>query len=435
MSKFIPAEIIKKKRDGKSLTEDEIKFFISAYTDGSLPDYQMSALLMAILLKGMSLEETHFLTQTMLHSGDVLDFSDLIGFKVDKHSTGGVGDKTSLILAPIVAAAGLVVPMISGRGLGHTGGTLDKLESIPGFVTGQTLTEFRKLLRAHSLGLIGQTKEICPADKKIYALRDVTGTVESIPLICASIMSKKLAEGINGLVLDVKFGSGAFMKTQADAESLAHKLKDIGERGGKTVVAFLTNMEQPLGRMIGNALEIEECVSILKQDENAHLYKDCEELSVFLAGAMLWLGGLESSFEDGIMLAQSFLESGLAYERFEAICRAQGGNLQNLPKAPAHHTILSPSPGFVTTMDTEGIGYASLILGAGRIKSSDIINFVAGIECLKKIGDPVKKGEPLAILHGSLGSDFNAAESRYLKSLTFGATKPKTSPLVLKVIA
>ena len=263
MSNFIPAEIIKKKRDGKDLTKDELDFFIATYTNGALPDYQMSALLMAILLKGMTPEETHLLTQTMLHSGDVLSFSEIPGFKVDKHSTGGVGDKTSLILAPIVAAAGLVVPMISGRGLGHTGGTLDKLESIPGFSTGQSLQAFRTLLEKHNLALIGQTKEICPADKKIYALRDVTGTVESMPLICASIMSKKLAAGLDGLVLDVKYGSGAFMKTAEDSESLALKLKEIGERGGKSVVAFLTSMEQPLGRMVGNALEVEECLSIL----------------------------------------------------------------------------------------------------------------------------------------------------------------------------
>lgn len=434
MSKFIPAEIIKKKRDGGALSREEISFFISSYTDGSLPDYQMSSLLMAILLNGMTAEETHTLTQSMLNSGEVLEFSEISGFKVDKHSTGGVGDKTSLILAPIVAAAGLIVPMISGRGLGHTGGTLDKLESIPGFSTNKDLKVFRQLLKDHGLGLIGQTKEICPADKKIYALRDVTGTVESMPLICASIMSKKLAEGIDGLVLDVKFGSGAFMKTPQDAESLANKLMDIGARGGKSVVAFLTNMEQPLGRMVGNSLEVEECLSILKQDDRAHLYKDCEELSVYLAGAMIWLGAIESSLESGIMLAQSILESGLAFEKFEEICKAQGGRLDKLPKAAQQQLILAPKAGFVTKMDTEGIGYSSLFLGAGRVVSTDIINPVAGIECLKKLGDAVKTNEPIAILHGSETSDFNAAKERYLKSVVIGPKKIKLAPLVLKVL-
>lgn len=432
---LIPAEIIKKKRDKKTLSKEDIQFFISSYTSGALPDYQMSALLMAILLNGMTAEETFFLTETMLHSGEVLNFSDIEGYKVDKHSTGGVGDKTSIILAPIVAAAGLRVPMISGRGLGHTGGTLDKLESIPGFDTQKDLNDFRRLLTFHNVGLIGQTREICPADKKIYALRDVTGTVESIPLICASIMSKKLAEGIDGLVLDVKFGSGAFMKTREDAESLALKLKDIGERGDKRVVAFLTNMEQPLGRMIGNALEIEECLSVLRQDSRAHLYQDCEELSVYLAGAMLWIGGLESTLENGIMTAQSVLESGLAYDKFEEICRAQGADLSRLPKASLRKDVLSTQSGYVVGFDCEGLGYASLMLGAGRLKSTDTIDPIAGIECHKKIGEPVKKGDVLFSLYSSDEELFAASEARVRSSIQIGPQKPALAPLVYKILS
>lgn len=431
---FIPAEIIKKKRDGRALTKEEIDYTISEYTKGALPDYQMSALLMAIVLKGMSPEETHYLTQAMLHSGEVLSFSEILQYKVDKHSTGGVGDKTSLILAPIVACAGVTVPMISGRGLGHTGGTLDKLESIPGFSTQVSLDRFRELLKKHGLGLIGQTKEICPADKKIYALRDVTGTVESQHLICASIMSKKLAEGIDGLVLDVKYGSGAFMKTLEDAEQLAKALIDIGVRGGKRVGALITDMNQPLGRMIGNSLEVEECLSILRQDTAASRYKDCEELSLHLAGAMIWISDVEKSYEAGYTKAKSILHSGKAYEKFEEICRAQGGDLTLLPKAKHQKNITAISDGFISLFNNEGLGYASLSLGAGRLKSSDIIDPVAGIECHKKLGDAVKTGDVLLTLYASDRSKFEEAERRALESLKLSERPPTLTPLIAKTL-
>jgi len=300
---FLPAEIIKAKRNGEVLSAEDINEFIQGYAQGAIPDYQMSALLMAIFFRSMNKEETLALTKAMLYSGETVDFSSVPGFKIDKHSTGGVGDKTSLILGPIVAAAGVPVPMISGRGLGHTGGTLDKLESIPGFNTQKSLEEFVQLVRENLICFIGQTKEICPADKKIYALRDVTATVESLPLICASIMSKKLAEGIDGLVLDVKHGSGAFMKTLENAEELAVNLMTIARGYGKKVSALLTNMDQPLGRYAGNSLEVEECVAIMKNESfigpaGYDLYEDTRELSLRLSSQMLFLAGAGKSEED-----------------------------------------------------------------------------------------------------------------------------------------
>jgi pyrimidine-nucleoside phosphorylase len=431
---FIPAEIIRKKRDGNSLEESEIKFFVEGFTRGTLPDYQMSALLMAIVLKGMTKQEVHFLTQSMLHSGDVLSYPKIPSFKVDKHSTGGVGDKTSLILAPIVAAAGLHVPMISGRGLGHTGGTLDKLESIPGFSTQIDLPQFKELVFSYGLGLIGQTKEICPADKKIYALRDVTGTVESIPLICASIMSKKLAEGIDGLVLDVKFGSGAFMKTFADAEQLARSLMDIAVRGGKRVCALLTDMNQPLGRMIGNSLEVEECLSILKNEDSNGLYEDTKMLSLHLSASMLELSGSARNHEEAYKLAQTVLDSGKAMEKFEQICKAQGGDLSKIPKAKYKHEILSPSAGYIESFFNEGLGYAAIAMKAGRLSHDDKLDPSAGIEMLKKRADKVEKGEPLARIYANDQSLFAEAEKRFLNSTRLSPVAPTTSPLIAKIL-
>ena len=328
---FLAAELIKKKRSGLEHTREEIEFIIHGFTAGLLPDYQMSAWLMAVYFKGMTPKETASLTEVMLHSGRVLDFTNAKSLAVDKHSTGGVGDKTSMILAPIAAAAGCTVPMIAGRGLGHTGGTLDKLESIPGFNVFLSLDQFAAQVKSIGVAIIGQTGEICPADKKIYALRDVTATVESFALICASIMSKKIAEGIGALVLDVKFGSGAFMKTLEEADQLATKLMDIGTAHGKKVAVLLTDMEQPLGRFIGNSLEIAECVAILKNDEfmgrGRDDFEDCRELSLALAGQMIWLSGLASSADQGYEKARKVLEDGSAYAKFEDICRAQGGNL------------------------------------------------------------------------------------------------------------
>ncbi len=400
---FLASEIIKRKRGGLELSNDEIAFMVHGFSDGSVPDYQMSAFLMAIYFKGMSDRETWTLTDVMMRTGRVLDFSHL-GIAVDKHSTGGVGDKTSMILAPIVAAAGIPVPMIAGRGLGHTGGTIDKLETIPGFRTDLSIEKFQAQVAQSKIALIGQTSEICPADKKIYALRDVTATIESLPLICASIMSKKMAEGIQGLVLDVKWGSGAFMKTIADASELAERLCAIGRAGGKKVVAIVSDMNQPLGRFVGNALEIEECLAILKRENlrgrNLGEFADCERLSLELAGLMIWLGGKAPTPEAGIAMAQSLLDSGEAFTKFEELVSLQGGNLKALPIANTQFVVNSPTSGFVTAIETEQVGYAALVLGAGRQKSTDAIDPLSGIEVMVRLGDRVETGQPLYRLYG-----------------------------------
>lgn len=403
---LLPVEIIKKKRAGQELSESEISQFISAYTSGQLPDYQMSALLMAIYFKGMTESETLTLTKCMLHSGVVVDLSNVTGFKVDKHSTGGVGDKTSLILGPIVAAAGLAVPMISGRGLGHTGGTLDKLESIPGFNTQLTLQEFASAVEKHKICFIGQTKEICPADKKIYALRDVTATIESLPLICASIMSKKLAEGIDGLVLDVKFGSGAFMKDTASAENLAKSLMSIARGYGKKVAALITNMNQPLGRFAGNSLEVEECVAIMKNEKHlladgSDAYEDTRELSLQLSAYMLWLGGAAENIEKAYDLAEKALVSGKALAKFYELCEIHGGNLSLLPQPQNKMDILAEKSGWIGEMCTEAIGYACVKIKAGRAKTTDIIEPTAGVEFLVKVGSRIEKNQPVISVFGA----------------------------------
>jgi len=437
--KLLPAEVIKKKRNGESLSEDEISQFILQYTTGEIPDYQMSALLMAIYFQGMSTEETLALTKTMLHSGTVMDFSHIPGFKVDKHSTGGVGDKTSLILGPIVAAAGLYVPMISGRGLGHTGGTLDKLESIPGFNTQLTLSEFARAIERHHIGFIGQTMEICPADRKIYALRDVTATIESYPLICASILSKKLAEGIDGLVLDVKFGSGAFMKTAEQAEGLAKQLMAIANGYGKKVATLLTNMDQPLGRYAGNSLEVEECVSILKNEHflganGKDMYEDTRELSLQLSAYMLWLGEAGKTIEDCYHLAQVALGSGRAYQKFEELCRLHVGQLKDLPKPKHHHEIFASESGIISSMDTEKIGIACVQIKAGRAVITDVIEPTAGIEFHFKIGDKIEKGQSLFTLHGADLSLLQGVETFLRSSVQIGS-QPVTAPaLILKAL-
>jgi len=433
---FLPAEIIKKKRGGGELSRDEIQFMINGYINGQVPDYQVSALLMAIYFQGMTAAETATLTEVMLKSGRVLDFSHL-GTAVDKHSTGGVGDKTSIILAPIVAAAGVPVPMISGRGLGHTGGTLDKLESIPGFRVNLTLDEFEKQVESLGCSLIGQTEEICPADKRIYALRDVTGTVESIPLICASIMSKKLAEGIGALVLDVKCGSGAFMKTTEDAEALANTLMDIGTAHKKRIAALITNMDQPLGRFIGNALEIGECIAILKGESfrGRSDFDDCLNLSIELAGHMIWLGGKAKDAEEGVKTAKKILASGKAWEMFERICAAQGGDPTRLPEGKAQFDVLAETDGFISGFDTEKIGIVALSLGAGRAKTTDTIDPTAGIEVHRKVGDEVRRGDRLFTLYTSHSlSDrlFASAKEQILSATTISLQKPPVPDLIIK---
>ncbi|MDZ4084694.1 MAG: thymidine phosphorylase [Bdellovibrionales bacterium] len=404
MAQFLAPEIIKRKRDGHELQAEEIRFMVDGFVAGSVPDYQMSAWLMAVLFKGMTDAETWTLTDIMMRSGRVLDFSHL-GIAVDKHSTGGVGDKTSLILAPIAAAAGVPVPMIAGRGLGHTGGTIDKLETIPGFSCEITIEKFETQVKELGLALIGQTSEICPADKRIYGLRDVTATIESLPLICASIMSKKIAEGIQGLVLDVKWGSGAFMKTRARAEELANRLCAIGQTGGKNVVAMVTDMNQPLGRFIGNSLEVEECVAILKREglrgRSLSEFHDCEELSVELAGVMIWLGGKASTPDAGVAEARKILDSGAAFKKFEQLISAQGGKLSALPHAAVICEVFAKDAGVVASIDTEQVGYAALVMGAGRRSAGEKIDPVAGIECLVRLGEKVQKGQPLYRLYGS----------------------------------
>jgi pyrimidine-nucleoside phosphorylase len=405
-------DLMRRKRDGHELSRNEISALVAGYTKGDIPDYQIASLLMAIVLRQMTRAELAALTEAMLHSGEVLDFSDLPGRKVDKHSTGGVGDKTSLILAPIVASEGIFVPMISGRGLGHTGGTLDKLESIPGFNVNLSLPEFRRVLKESHCGLIGQTAEIAPADKKLYALRDVTGTVESPYLICASIMSKKLAEGIDALVLDVKTGSGAFMKKKEDAVFLAELMVETGKRMGKKMVALITDMDQPLGCMVGNAMEIAECIEVL----NGGGPQDLRELSLQLSAWMFYLAERTGSVAEGYKLAEKAIASGKAKQKFGEIIRLQAGDPKvmddpkRLPQAKHATEFTASQAGFVSSMDCERIGTACVVLGGGREKKEDSVDPAVGLVLHKKVGDEVAAGEPLCTVH--YNSDRRLEEAR-----------------------
>lgn len=435
----LAAEIIKKKRNRVEISPDEIEYFILAYTRGEIPDYQMSALLMAIYLNGMSKSESVALTKTMLHSGTTVDTSSLLGFKVDKHSTGGVGDKTSLILGPIVAAAGLYVPMISGRGLGHTGGTLDKLDSIPGFSTQLSLEKFIELTKKIGTCFIGQTKEICPADKKIYSLRDVTATIESLPLICASIMSKKIAEGIDGLVLDVKFGSGAFMKTVAQAKELALALMSVGHGYGKKTMALLTSMDQPLGRFAGNSLEVFECLEIMSNKKfissaGIDLYADTRELSLQLSAHMIHLSGKTESLKAALALATDILVSGKAKQKFEEMCLAQGGKIALLPKTAETCFIASEKSGFLSSYQVEKIGLAGIVLRAGRKRTDDVLNLTSGIEFHKKIGDAVSAGEVIYTLHSDESELYEATKQMLVDSFQISLQKPTAHVLIKEVL-
>jgi pyrimidine-nucleoside phosphorylase len=430
-------ELIKKKRDGRELSRQEIEFIISSYTRGEVPDYQVSAFLMATFLRGMTHAETSALLHSMLHSGQVLDFSDLPARKIDKHSTGGVGDKTSLILSPVVAAGGVYVPMLSGRGLGHTGGTLDKLESIPGFSVELTLEKFREILGKIGCAMIGQTAEVAPADKKLYALRDVTATVESPPLICASIMSKKLAEGVDGLVLDVKTGSGAFMKKEEDSEALARLMVEVGTNMGKRMVALITDMDQPLGNKVGNALEVEECIDVLRGGGP----EDLRILSLELCGWMFYLGERADSPEAGKKLAWDLIATGRALDKFKEMIVAQGGDPQivdspwKLPRSQRVANIFSPFEGFVTSIDCEHVGIAALLLGGGRTKKEDTIDPAVGITLQKKVGSFVHHNDTLCTIH--YNDERNLAEARELLASAFhiGEHLPATPrPLIHKVI-
>jgi pyrimidine-nucleoside phosphorylase len=429
-------DLIRKKRDGAELSREEIEFLIAGVTSGHIPDYQTAAWLMTVVWRGMSSAELAALTEAMLHSGEVLDWPDFPAAKVDKHSTGGVGDKTSLVIAPVVAAAGLYVPMISGRGLGHTGGTLDKLEAIPGFNVNLGLAEFRRVLELAHCGLIGQTPEIAPADKKLYALRDVTATVESPYLICASIMSKKMAEGIDALVLDVKTGDGAFMKKQSDAEYLAGLMVETGTRMGKKIVALITDMEQPLGRKVGNALEVEECIEILHGGGPEDLRELCDELAAW----MFFLGKRTKTVGEGRKLAAEMITSGRARDTFREIIRLQGGDAKvvddpsRLPCAKHTAQITARQSGYVTAIRGEQVGIASMMLGGGREKKEDSIDPGVGITLEKKIGDKVEAGANLCAVHYNLDSRLPRAVELLSRSFEIGAKPPPVSPLVRKII-
>jgi pyrimidine-nucleoside phosphorylase len=431
-------DVIRKKRDGGELSRYEIDSLVNAYTAGDIPDYQVSAWLMAVVLRGMTRPETAALTDAMLHSGDVLDFSSISAKKVDKHSTGGVGDKTSLVLAPLAAAAGVAVPMISGRGLGHTGGTLDKLEAIPGFNVNLPVAQFRRILETCGCAMIGQTAEIAPADRKLYALRDVTGTVESPYLICASIMSKKLAEGIDALVLDVKTGSGAFMKTEDDAAFLAELMVETGERMGKQVVALITDMDQPLGSMIGNALEVVEVVEVLRGQGQGP--EDLLQLCLELAGWMLHLGGVSATVEDGKRQSEKLISSGKALDKFRQMVELQGGDPRaiddpkKLPQAQHTMTISSPRGGYLASLKCEQIGTACVVLGGGRERKEDSIDPAVGIVLHKKIGDAVSTGELLATIHYNSEARAQRACELLEESYQIADSPVEKRPLIHRII-
>jgi len=430
-----PVDLIRAKRDGHPISGDDLTALINAYTADDVPDYQMSAFLMAAFLKGLDADETAALTRAMLHSGTVLDLSHTPGTKVDKHSTGGVGDKVSLILAPIVAACGVPVPMISGRGLGHTGGTLDKLESIPNFRTDLSIAAYKQQLADLGLVLIGQTAEIAPADRKLYALRDVTGTVECIPLIAASIMSKKLAEGIDGLVLDVKCGRGAFMSSEADARRLAETLVSIGHEFGKDTVARMTRMDAPLGRAVGNWPEMQESLQCLQGDVDGR--DDLMTVTLALAGEMLWLGGEAESPEAGVVQAQEAIDSGAAFDLFARVVDAQGGDVTvvhdpaaRAGMAPAG-TVSAPAAGYVQAIDAFAIGMTAVRMGAGRRVKEDSVDPTAGLVLHKKVGEAVANGDPLATLYTTRTEDIPAFSSAIREAYTLTDTAPPAPDMLL----
>jgi pyrimidine-nucleoside phosphorylase len=435
-----PQDIIRKKRDGRTLTREEIAFFVKGLTDGSVADYQASALLMAVFLKGMDASEQQALTEEMLHSGTVLDFSEIDGPKVDKHSTGGVGDKTSLVIAPLVAAVGAYVPMISGRGLGHTGGTLDKLEAIPGYRVRLSLTEFRAVLGRVGFAMMGQTEEIAPADRKLYALRDATATVEAIPLIVASIMSKKMAAGLSALVLDIKTGSGAFMETEELARELAHALVATGEASGVHTEALITDMNQPLGEAVGNALETRECLEILR-GEASEGARPVLELSVELAAHMVLAAGRATSLEEARATVRRALESGAALERFRANVEAQGGDAR-LCDTPAllfdlklHEVkVESARAGFITHIETAEIGHAVAALGGGRVRVEDRIDPAVGFIGRAKIGDEVRAGQVLGLVYGRRETEAEAAARRIQAAYRVSEEPPSPGPTLIKEV-
>jgi pyrimidine-nucleoside phosphorylase len=434
-------DLIRKKREGTALNDNELRTLIEGYVESRIPDYQMSAFLMACYFRGMSEEETYSFTRLMLQSGATVDLSDIPGVKVDKHSTGGVGDKVSLILAPMVAACGVPVPMISGRGLGHTGGTLDKLESIPGFRTDLSITEYRRIIREIGLVMIGQTAEIAPADKKMYALRDVTATVECIPLIAGSIMSKKLAEGIDALVLDIKTGRGSFMQTPERSLELAKTLVSIGNRFGKKTVGFITDMSQPLGTAIGNWLEVAESIECLRGAVgNGDGAADLMEVTYLLSGTMVYLGGKAGSIDEGIGKCKQAVENGSAFGKFLRLVEAQGGSVaavENLESAPLPKfamEVRSVDSGFVGAIDSFELGLTGIVLGAGREKMDDRIDPKAGILLRKKVGDAVETGDALAVFYTDRENVLSSAHGRIAKAFKISPAKPEPKRLVLNIV-
>ncbi len=436
-------DVIHKKRAGEKLEKDEIRNMIADYVKGDIPDYQMSAMLMAICFQGMDDDELTTMTLAMRDSGDIVDLSPIPGIKVDKHSTGGVGDKTTLIIGPIVAACGIPVAKMSGRGLGFTGGTLDKLESIPGFRIGLTSEEFFRAVREGGISVIGQTGNLAPADKMLYALRDVTATVESIPLIAASIMSKKLAAGSDKILLDVTTGSGAFIKDLDGSRELAQRMVAIGKGAGKETAAMITSMEEPLGFAIGNSLEVKEAVETLRGNGP----EDLKEVCFALAGMMLSMGSSgaenrkELSYEEGKELAKQTLESGAAFESFKRMVVNQGGDLsyienpEKFPKAEICGEVLAKKSGYIGGMDTEGIGVAAGLLGAGREKKDSEIDYSAGIVMKKKIGDRVEAGDVVAVLHTSSKKKFQKAAEHFEKCYEISVKKPDSLKLVVDIMS
>lgn len=428
-------DIIRKKRDGGELTDEEIRFFVDGYTAGDIPDYQAAALMMAIYYRGMSHRETVTLTDAMAHSGDTVDLSRYGTLSADKHSTGGVGDKTSLIVAPIVAALGGKMTKMSGRGLGHTGGTVDKLESIPGYRTSLSTEEFLRQIDEVGMAVIGQTGNLTPADKKLYALRDVTATVDSIPLITASIMSKKLAAGSHNIVLDVKVGSGAFMKTPEQAQELARAMVDIGKACGRNMAALITSMDVPLGNAIGNALEVQEAVEVLKGGCRSALREVCEALAAQIVSLTFgW------SPDEAAERVRETLDSGAALDKMRAWIAAQGGDVayiddvSRFPTAPYTYEVVAECDGYIAQMDAERIGHAAVLLGAGRLTKEDAIDYRAGIMLQKTRGDYICKGDALCTLHSGNKAAFTQAAAMIGEAITYQATKPTDIPLIYAVV-
>ena len=427
-------DVIAKKRDGGTLSREEIDFFVNGVSRGTLPDYQASALLMAIVLRGMTIDETSWLTDSMVNSGNRVDLSDIPGVKVGKHSTGGVGDKVSIVLAPLAAACGVIMPKMSGRGLGHTGGTLDKLESIPGCRVDLGIDEFKAVLRDVGTSIIGQTASLAPADKKLYALRDVTATIGSIPLISASVMSKKLAEGSDVVILDVKCGDGAFMKREADAAELAASMVAIGSRAGVRTEALITDMDAPLGCAVGNSVEVKECIETLK----GHGPEDLTGVVKRFAARVLMLAGREANEADAVCRVETALSSGKALETFGRMIERQGGNRavvddsSLLPSVKGREHCLAPRDGYITRMGAEAIGLATNLLGAGRTKVGEPIDHAVGVVMLARPGARVERGQPLIEIHHRDGRGVNAALALCSDAIVIGDEAPPARPVILR---